>query len=890
MLKPRRLAVVLRALFRRSRFEDGLSEELRFHIEEYTADLVRSGMSPQDAARQARVEFGSLEMVKDDCRRARGLRMLDEIAQDLRYAARMMRRAPGFTATALATIALCLGANLAIFAVVDAVLLRPLPFPDADRLVRIHNTYPQAGVPDDGASVANYYERRAAVSALGSVSLYREGSALVGEPGSIEREPIMRVTADFFATLGVGPALGRAFVEEETAYQASRVAILTDGFWRQRFNADPAAVGRTLRVDGADRLIVGILPADFRFLSSKARLFVPLASEPADRTPARRHWGSSSQMVARLAPAVTIEAAQDAVDAHNAAAEIGTPTAKMMKEAGFRSLVTPLRAEHVAAVRPMLLIVQAGAIGLLLIGGVNLVNLLLIRATARSRELAVRQAIGGSRARIARQVLVETTLLTLTGAVGGLALGAAGIRLLDVLGTGTLPLGSTIAFNTSLALAGIAAAIALAVLLALPVAWITLRSPAVTSLAGETRSATAGAGVQRLRHAFLVGQVALAFALLSGAGLLALSLREVVAISPGFHSSQVLSGQITIPVSSYPDTAARQVLVDRLMRGLESQPGIVTAGVVTNVPFSGRDIKSAITVKGWVPRAGESVRGHYGYGVGGRYFAALGLRLVEGRVLEPAEIQRGDRTVVVDEDFARRYWPDGGGLGRKIFAGPREGSDADAYTIVGIVGAARQAGLTDAAATGAVFFPYGARFDTELFVVARTALAPEALAASLRRVVRATDPTLAVSDVRSMDSRIADSLVARRSPTVLAALFAGLALLLTAIGTYGVISYAVAQRRREIALRMALGAHPTQVGRAFVWQGLRLVTIGSMLGLACAWIAGRAMQGLLFGVPPVHVPTLAGAAAIVAVVTIAACLIPSRRAARISPMEALTES
>ena len=889
-MRTPRLTALLRALFRRTRFEDGLSEELRFHIDEYTADLVRSGLSPEAAARRARLEFGGVETVKDDCRRARGLRLLDEIAQDGRYAARVMRRTPGFTATAIATVALCLGANLAIFAVVHAVLLRPLPFAEPDRLVRISNTYPRAGVPDDGASVTNYYERRGAIPALSAVSLYREGHALVGEPGATEREPVMRVTADFFATLGAGPSLGRAFVDQELSYETNRVAILTDAIWRQRFNADPGVVGRTVPVDGVARVVVGILPREFRFLSSKARVYLPLASDAADRSPARRHSGSSSQMIARLAPGLTVDAAQRAVDAHNAAAEAGSPMAAMLRDAGYRSVVAPLQAEHVAAVRPMLLLVQAGAICLLVIGAVNLVNLLLIRATARARELAVRQAIGGSRARIARQVLVETTLLVLAGALCGLVVGGTGVTLLRALGTSTLPLGSAIGFDVTVALTGIAAALALAIVLAVPVAWFTLRSPAAAALSAESRASTAGAGVQRLRHAFLVAQVALAFALLSGAGLLALSLREVLAISPGFTPDRVLSGQISLPISGYPDTPARIAFIDRLLRELERQPGIVSAGVATNVPFSGSDIKSAITVKGWVPRPGDSVRGHYGYGVGGRYFAALGVPLIDGRLLEPAEIQRGDRVVVVDHEFARRYWPAGGAVGRRLFAGPREGADADAYTIVGVVGAVKQGGLTDAAATGAVFFPYSSRFSSDLFVLARTALAPDALAAAVRQTVRTVDPRLAISDVRSMDARLAETLVARRSPAVLAGLFAALALLLTAVGTFGVLSYAVAQRRREIALRMALGARPEQVQRAFVAHGLRLVAIGSILGLTLAWIAGRAMQGLLFGVPPVHAPTLAAAAAIVAAVSIAACVLPSRRAARISPMEALTES
>jgi predicted permease len=594
-------------------------------------------------------------------------------------------------------------------------------------------------------------------------------------------------------------------------------------------------------------------------------------------------------MIARLLPGATIAAAQAELDAQNAALEAGSATAKMMADAGFRSLVMPLHAEHVAAVRPALLFVQAGALCLLLIGGVNLVNLLLIRATTRTRELIVRQAIGGSHARIVRQVLVETMVLALTGAAFGLAAGAIGIRLLATLGTSVLPLGGQVGFDTTVAAAGVAAALALGAVMAIPIAWYSLRSPAAAALALDSRAATAGPGVRRLRHGFLVAQVALAFALLSAAGLLGRSLQKVTSISPGFNASRVLSGQISLPVRGYPNMAARHQFVDRLMTALEAQPGIAAAGLVTNVPFSGRDIKSAITVEGWVPPAGESVRGHYGYGVGGRYFEAMGLPLIEGRFLEPGEIQRGDRVVVVDEDFARRYWPGASALGRRLFAGPRVESDADAYTVVGVAGAAKQTGLTDTASTGAVFFPYGARFDTELFLVARTQLTPESAAPSMRQAVRAIDPDLAVSDVRSMDTRIADTLVARRSPAVLAAVFSGLALLLTAIGTYGVISYAVATRRREIALRIALGATPGRMGRQFVSLSLKLVALGSAAGLAGAWIAGGALRALLYSVPPLHVPTLAVTAATLWTLSLAACVLPAVRAAHVSPAEALRD-
>jgi predicted permease len=560
-------------------------------------------------------------------------------------------------------------------------------------------------------------------------------------------------------------------------------------------------------------------------------------------------------MIARLAAGVTLEKAQAAIDAQNASAETGTPMAAMMRQVGFRSVVAPLHAEHVAAVRPMLLIVQAGAVCLLLIGAVNLMNLLLVRATARAKELAVRQAIGGSHARIARQVMVETSLLAMTGAAAGLGVGAIGVRLLKALGTDTLPLGSTIAFDVTMAAAGAVSAVVLAIALGTPIVWFTMRQPAA-ALTSESRGTTAGVAVQRVRHGFLVAQVGLASALLAGAGLLTLSLREVLAISPGFQAANAISGQISLPVRLYPDTAARAGFIDRLMREVERQPGVAAAGVVTNIPFSGRDIKSAITVKGWIPPAGETVRGHYGYGVGGAYFAALGVPLIEGRVLDPSEIQRGTRNVVVDDEFARRYWPGTSAIGRQLFAGPKAGPDAEAYTVVGVIGAVKQAGLTDTAATGAVFFPYGSRFSTDLYVIVRTSGAPASLAAALRAAVRTVDPGLAISDVQTMEARLADSLVARRSPAVLAAMFGALALLLTAVGTYGVLSYTVAQRRREIAVRMALGARPEQVRRAFVSQGLRLIAMGSGLGLATALAAGRAIGSLLFGVPPMHLPTL----------------------------------
>ena len=886
----KRLRSMFRVLARRRDFEDGLSEELRFHIEQYTDELVRAGMSQEKAARLARIELGSVTNIKADCREAFGLHLFDEFRRELSYAARLLGKTPGFTATALLTVAVCLGANLTIFAVIDSALLRPLPFPEPGRLVTVFNTYPKAGVERDGASITNYYERRGHIPAFASLSIYRYGKAIVGEPGSTERVPITQVSPDFFATLGVGPEIGRTFTDKETTYQTDDVVILSDTFWRQHFNAGPGVIGRRLRVDGLPKTIVGVLPRSFRFLSSDARLYFPLASSPEDRTPARRHSGGNViQMIARLKPNATLAQAQAQINAQNAALEVNDPEAKMIADAGFRSLVVPLHADQVAAVRPTLLLLEAGVLVLLLIGAVNLVNLLLIRAGSRVKELAVRQALGASRGYVLSEAFVETTLLTLVGGLLGVAVGAAGIRLLDAIGYDHLPLGGRITLDMRLVLVAISAAIVLGFVLAAPIAWFNLRQHLGTAIQSQGRGGTSGPTAQILRHGFVVSQIALAFILLTGAGLLGLSLERVMAVSPGFQADHVLTGQISLPMKSYPNEAARLAFVENLTDKIDRLPGVLSAGAVNNVPFSGNSGKSAATVAGHVLRPGESARGHYSYGVAGDYFRAMGFSLLEGRFLTAADSRRADRVCVVDEDFARYYWPNTSAIGQRLWEGSEQGKNSDAYTVVGVVGAVKQAGLTEDQAQGAIYYPYAFRDEDNIFVAVRASLPPESLALMLQNAARQIDPDVPVNDLRSMKTRISDSLITRRSPALLSGLFSGIALLLTAIGTYGVLSYAVGQRRREIGVRMVLGAQPGQIRGQFFCLSLYLLAAGTLLGVMGAWLIGRAMQAVLYHVSPANPAVLAGAACVTAAVCLAACLIPSQRAAKISPMETLSE-
>ncbi len=807
----------------------------------------------------------------------------------VRFAFRQLRNGPAFTVTALATVAICLGANLAIFAVIDSILLRPLPFPESDRLVTIFNTYPNAGVERDGSSLTNYYERRGHIPAFSSLSIFREATEVVGEPGSTQQEAVMRVSPDFFTTLGVGPAMGRSFNEVETIGPVeNHAAILTDAYWRQHFNADPHVLGRDIRVNGAPRTIVGVLPPGFRFLSSEARLFLPFTSSLQQRTPQQRHsGGGATHMIARLTPGATIAEAQSQIDAHNAGVEKDNPRANMMIEAGFRSPVLPLHADHVRSIRPTLWLMQGGALLLLVIGAVNLVNLLLIRASGHMKDMAIRRSMGARRRHVVNHVMVETVLLTALGGLLGLVVGASGIHLLAVLGADRLPLGARIAFDDRLAVIGLAGAVLLGVVIAVPIVWFHLRSHLESALRSESRTGTVTRGAQRLRDGFVVAQIALAFVLLAGAALLGLSLKRVMDVPPGFRADHVITGQFTLPYGPFPSGSSRRVAVlDRLLEALGQQPGVAAAGTITNVPLSGDNGKSAITPRGYVPQPGESLHGHYVYSVTGDYFSAIGIPLREGRFLTSADSHRSDRVCVVDDDFARRYWPKGGALGQRVFQGT-DADEATLFTIVGIVGAVKQAALTEPQGQGAVYVPYRYRDSGNIFVVTRTRQRPDAFADSLRQAVRATEPELAIDDIRSMDMRIADSLIARRSPAMLAGIVAGVALLLAAIGTYGVLTYTLAQRRREIGVRMALGAQTRQIRTQFLSLGLRLVAAGILFGVMGVWVAGKAIESVLFGVPTLHVATLVATALVMAAVSLVACLIPARRASRVDPMIAL---
>lgn len=810
---------------------------------------------------------------------------------DLRQIIRRLARERGFTLTVLLTLALCIGANVAIYAVVDAVLVRALPYPEPERLVTAVNAYPGAGVDRAGASLPNYYDRKEAIKAFASTSAWQPGNAIIGHAGSPQRVDRDRVTPEFFATLGVPLAMGRTFTEEEMFYKDSGRAILTDEFWRNHFNADPEVLGKTFTVDSQPVTVIGVLPPGFRYLASKARFFVPLASSPEDRKPDRRH-SNNLQLIARLAPGTSLQVAQEQINALNNQQMQDDPFANLLKGARFSTDVYGLHADTVREIKPVLLLLQGGVFFLLLIGAVNLVNLLLIRASGRTKELAVRQALGAGAGHVAGEVAFETVLLALGGGLLGLGVGAAGVQLLGTLAAEQLPVGAAIQFDVRLALISLGASVVVGLALSLPIIWFSLHARLASVLQTESRGGTTSRAAQRVRHGFIVAQVALAFVLLSGAGLLGLSLQRLLATSPGFRPEQVLTGSIALPWKGYPENEPRLAFVERLLTELRSQPGVVAVGITSGLPMGGNISNNATSVEGVEPKPGETVRAHYVSGVGGDYWQAMGIPLVEGRFMQDSDHRSENRVCVIDQDFAQRYWPGQSALGRRLSTNPTF-EPKEAFTIVGVVGSVKQRELAETAAQGAIYLPMSGTKEgytpNNFSVVLRTAMEPASFAPVLQKVVLKLDPELPVDDLKPMQAWIDETMVARRSPAMLAGIFAAVALLLAAVGTYGVLAYAVNQRRREIGVRMALGALPGQVLAQFLGLGAKLLAAGIVLGALGAWGAGRAMQNLLFGVGAVHPGVLLATAAVMMTVVLLATFLPSHRASRVSPIEALRE-
>jgi len=812
--------------------------------------------------------------------------------REIRHALRRLLRQPGFSLTAVLTLAVCLGANLMIFAVVQSVLLRPLPYPEAERLVTVFNRYPQAGLPRNPASVHNYFTRRGQIEAFESVSSFRYGTETHGQAGAVSRQASLNITPEFFDTLQVPLAQGRGFDERAMDPGAANELIVSHRFWQQQLGSAANAIGSRVELSGESHAVIGVLPESFSFLSTPVDLYLPLVSNAEQRSLNAMH-GEHADMLARLKPGASVEQALAQLEAHYEVHAQGYPWAREIEAAGFSMQVVPLHADHVAAARPLLLMLQAGALGLLLIGAVNLVNLLLVRYSARAHELGLRRALGARSRDLLVQISTETLLLGVAGTGLGLLLAQQGLQLLGWLGTDALPLAARIELSPLLLTTAALAAPLLSLALALPVAWTSLRQPLAQAIGGQSRGSSSDRRGQRLRQGFSVIQIASAFLLLAGTASLGLGLRATLQADPGFAPEGVTIAELALPHAAYPDADARLALAGRVLESAVSSGSFAAVGFSTNVPVRGRhgvNDMQAMSIVGHAPQPGVSPLLHYRYGVAGDYFQALGIPLLAGRLLSAGDALGSGRRVVIDEDFARQYWPNGNAIGQRVFEGPDPREDmAEAFTVVGVVGAVKQTELGADSRNGAIYFPYRYLPHAQVFFSARGSHEPVAASALLRAQIAASDPGLAVDQIAPMQARIERTLLARQAPALLASGFSVAALLLAGLGCFGVLSCGVALRRREIGLRMAIGARPRDILGQVMGAGLGLLLAGSALGLAASWILVSALETWLPELAAPGAEPLLLSFGLLALISLLASALPAHKAATVAPIAAMAE-
>jgi putative ABC transport system permease protein len=822
---------------------------------------------------------------------------MERLFQDVRFARRLLWKDRGFAATAILTLAVCIGANAAIFAIVNSVLLQPLPVPHAERLIYMYNAYPGAGSAAQGSTgVPDYYDRLRETTVFQEQALYNTRGVTLGGSAEPQRITAIMSTPSLLRLLQVQPLRGRIFSEEEGSTGKTQKAVLTYGSWQEWFGGQNSAIGRDVRINGEPYTVVGVLPQGFTFLNPDVKVWLPIAFGPEDKSDDRRH-SNNWQYVARLKPDASLEQARQQIDALNARNLDRFPQWKqILINAGFHTVVKPLQAHLVRDIRSTLFLLWGGVVFVLLVGAVNVTNLMLVRSTARMKELATRHALGAALGRIARQLLTETVLLAAAGGVLGLGLGYAGVRALSRFGLDATPQGTQVAIDITAVAFTVGLSIGLAVLIGL-IPILGLRHMNLSqAFREEGRSGTASRGARTMRRALVTAQIAFACMLLIGAGLLLASFQRVLAVKPGFNPDHVLTGIVSPPPSRYRDEAALRTFWNRLLERVRALPGVQAAGTVTNLPLGGNYSDSVILAEGYTMSPGESLLSPYQVWVSPGYFEAMGIPVKAGRLFNAADDERAPRVIVIDERLARRFWKGANPVGLRMWK-PDSPEDlvkgpsptTPYYTIVGVVANVRVTGLAEKEPVGMYYFPYAQGPARGMTLVTRTAGDPSAIAGAIRQELLSIDPELPFFSVRPMQQRIDESLVSRRAPMMIATLFGGIALFLAAIGIYGVLAYQVAQRRKEIGIRLALGSDGRRIFSLVVSEGLWLVCAGLAAGLAGAFAIRRTMETQLFGVQPMDPLVLSLVASILLVVAFLACTVPARRAAHIDPLIALAD-
>lgn len=876
------LASRLRGLFTARRLDDDFDREVEGHLAMLTEDNIRLGLTPDEAHRAAVTRFGGPVQIKEQQRRDRSLPFIETTLQDIRYGLRALRKNPVYALVAVATLAVGIGAGTAVFSIAGAVLLRPLPYTDPDALIRIFETNPLKNWTRNIAAPANYADWKAQNTVFTDIAAYEAfnnkggGGQDVfltgyGEPQALKA---LGVTGNLFHVLGAAPLMGRTLTDDETFEGKARVAVLSYGIWQTAFAGDPGIVGRTVTLSGRTYDVVGVMPREFFFPARDVQVWLPVAYQPSVFTSSRRpHW---LRVVARRRPGVSLEHARQEMDAIARGLERQYPDTNTQMGVRLENFHDSLAFEQ----RPALLMLS-GAVGLLfLIVCVNIANLQLGRAAARARELAIRRALGAGRGRLVRQLFTESLVISAIGGALGVLIAAFARAALLQLSPTAIPPFADVRFDRSVVLFAVALTLVAPIVFALVPA---LRSAAAGRL--NERAEAASADTRLLRHVLIGAEVALSIVLVVGAALLVRSLMRLQAVDPGFEPASVVAFDVTLPPARYPNNVDRLRAFAALDRRLREQPGVQAAGATSTLALRGYTWTGDAWVEGRDQTDYERELRHKS--VTPDYFRTMGIRLLAGRMLDERDSLDQPWVTLVNLALVKKYFHGADAVGKRITFG-RPTDKPRWVTIVGVV-ADEQQDAMDKAPQPQVYQTIRQMMQNPMTFVVRSTLDRATVVAAARREVQAVDRDLAPTSVATLEAVVNESMGDHRFRTALLSAFAGVALFLAALGIYGVLAYFVSQRSRELGIRLALGATPGALFGMVVWQGMRPVAAGAVVGLAGAVALTTLMQSLLFGVAALDPPAYAVAALALATIALAACAVPALRATRVDPLVALRD-
>ncbi len=878
-----RLRSWLRAILRRSRTENEMDAELRFHIDAFAEDLICSGLPREEAQRRAHIEFGGIERAKEECRDIRGTHFVESVLQDVRFALRMFRKSPAFSAVAVLTLALGIGANTAIFSVVYDVLLRPLPFEHPDQLVSLFEAKLQDGIKKTGASYVDFeewQEQNHVFSAIAGAQRHQLTLTGRGDPSVVDT---VVVTPGIFSLLQAKPLAGRAFVAEDGPRGAAPVVILSENLWRNTFGADPNILGRPISLDQRPFTVVGIMPAGFRVpvFAENQEIWIPLAQDPLFGGWMTRSGGHWLRVIGRLKPGSSMAQAQAEMDSVSARLAAKFPA----ENAGWTVRLAPLQEEIVGSVRSALLVLF-GAVGLvLLIACVNIANLLLSRANSRAKEMALRLALGAARSRILRQLLTESVALGVFGAAVGVILACWGVRALSAFLPPGLP--ATQAIRVDTRVLGFALLLSLAASLGFGVApaLLAANSDLQTGLKEGTASSGEGPRSRRARGLLAASEIALALVLVVAAGLFLRSFLTLTSVSPGFNADCLLKMEISLPRFQYSTPRQWTAFSDALIERLQASPGLRESALAVPLPLADGFVNLGFSIPDSAPLPPGTPSSADYVSVSPDYFRVMRIPLLRGRMFTRQDAPSAPRIAIINEALAQFYFPSQDPLGRRLVFGFPPDTDVS-REIVGIVGDVRDVALHQEPGP-MMYVPFAQAPFWGAEVVIRSALAPSAVVGTVRRAVQSIDANLPVTGVATMPS-VLDSAVAQpRFRAGLLGLFGVLALLLAAAGIFGVISYTVSCRTREFGIRVALGASSGGIRKMVLQEGLKLAAAGLSIGTCAALTLARFLRTQLYGIGAYDPFTFAGAALLLVMVALAACYIPARHATEVDPVVAL---